>query len=56
MPDLDTSTKRHLLVKSVYDKLLDGEDAPSMAQSTVHNGTDEQAAKPRKFVAAASMI
>ena len=42
MLDLDTKYDETLaFVKSVYDKLLDGEDAPLHGVSTVHIGTDE---------------
>lgn len=42
MLDLDTKYEETLkFVKSVYDKLLDGPDAPLHGVSTVHIGTDE---------------
>ena len=42
MLDLDTKYDETLaFVKSVYDKLLDGPDAPLHGVSTVHIGTDE---------------
>ena len=42
MLDLDNKYDETLaFVKSVYDKLLDGPDAPLHGVSTVHIGTDE---------------
>ena len=42
MLDLDNKYEETLkFVKSVYDKLLDGPDAPLHGVSTVHIGTDE---------------
>ena len=42
MLDLDKNYDETLrFVKSVYDKLLDGKDAPLRGVKTIHIGTDE---------------
>ena len=48
--DLDNKYEETLaFVKSVYDKLLDGEDAPLHGVSTVHIGTDEYYGSPESY-------
>ena len=50
MLDLDNKYEETLaFVKSVYDKLLDGEDAPLHGVSTVHIGTDEYYGNPESY-------
>ena len=50
MLDLDNKYEETLaFVKSVYDKLLDGEDAPLRGVSTVHIGTDEYYGSPESY-------
>ena len=50
MLDLDNKYEETLaFVKSVYDKLLDGEDAPLHGVSTVHIGTDEYYGSPESY-------
>ncbi|OFK72036.1 hyaluronoglucosaminidase, partial [Streptococcus sp. HMSC034E03] len=50
MLDLDNKYDETLaFVKSVYDKLLDGEDAPLHGVSTVHIGTDEYYGNPESY-------
>ena len=50
MLDLDNKYEETLaFVKSVYDKLLDGPDAPLHGVSTVHIGTDEYYGSPESY-------
>ncbi|ETJ07004.1 MAG: Beta-N-acetylglucosaminidase, partial [Streptococcus parasanguinis DORA_23_24] len=50
MLDLDNKYEETLaFVKSVYDKLLDGENAPLRGVSTVHIGTDEYYGSPESY-------
>ncbi|WP_434349820.1 SIALI-17 repeat-containing surface protein [Streptococcus sp. KHUD_014] len=50
MLDLDNKYEETLaFVKSVYDKLLDGENAPLHGVSTVHIGTDEYYGNPESY-------